>query len=130
MTFICPTCSKDSLMIDSSIELPPDSRSDEISVQIVRCFECGFVGLAIYEESRRGSLDSETFHHQGYYVVDTLLNSIRETIESCPNPKKSRCKCYAHKTIYQINEHGTWNWLEKLPLIKEFQMVIKSPKRH
>jgi hypothetical protein len=129
MPFICPSCSISSLIIDSSIELSPDSRSDEISIQLVKCLECNFIGLAIYEESRRGSLSSESLHHHGYYVANTLLSSIKETIESCPDPKNSKCKCAAHCILNQVNEFGRWSWLENVSLIKEFQMIFKSSKR-
>jgi hypothetical protein len=59
MSFVGPECHANSLAITQSIELPPDGRSDEISLQIVACQACGFAGTAVYEESRRGALDSE-----------------------------------------------------------------------
>ena len=96
---------------------------------MIHCFECNFIGLAIYEESRRGSLSSKSLHHYGYYVANTLLSSIKETIESCPDPKNNKCRCDAHSIFNQVNEFGKWSWLENLPLIKEFQMIFKSSKR-
>jgi len=73
MEFVCPKCLGASMKITSSIELPPDSRSDEITVQTLKCSKCGFAGLGIYEESRRRRLDSESFHHHGYHMDDSAL---------------------------------------------------------
>lgn len=57
MAFICPQCfGKGTLEIKVSMQLPSDSRSDEIALQTVGCSQCGFQGLAVYEESRRGTL--------------------------------------------------------------------------
>ena len=55
MSFACPECLTKSLKITAKLELPPDSRSDEITVQVVACSRCGFAGVAVYEESRRGA---------------------------------------------------------------------------
>jgi hypothetical protein len=48
--------------------LPADDQWDEIAVQDLRCSSmgCGFRGIAVYEESRRGALDSECVVHTGY----------------------------------------------------------------
>ena len=73
MEFVCTKCLGASMKITSSIELPPDSRSDEITVQTLKCSKCGFAGLGIYEESRRRRLDSESFHHHGYHMDDSAL---------------------------------------------------------
>ena len=95
--FQCPDCSNPrSLRITSRLELPPDSRSDEISLQIIQCRNCGFAGLAIYEESRRGSLDSEIVNHIGYHVHAQDLEILKAMIKRCPEPgrkpaRSSRC---------------------------------------
>ena len=70
MAFLCPACdAAGGLKITRRLELPPDSRSDEITLQIVRCRRCNFEGLAIYEESRRGALGDEAVDHRGYMVI-------------------------------------------------------------
>jgi hypothetical protein len=112
------------MSISASIELPSDSRSDEITVQILKCPKCGFAGLGIYEETRRGRLDSEIVHHRGYYSNDSTLVSIEKMINQCPKPKKSNCKCRSHLSFCSVDEIGRWNWLEKIPLKEEFRLLI------
>jgi hypothetical protein len=115
MGFICPKCCGISLEITSTIELPPDSRSDEITVQILKCTKCGFAGLGVYEETRRGGLGSESYYHRGYYVDDFTLSSLEKKISHCPEPKKHSCQCIIHKSFGCTNEFGRWNWLENIP---------------
>ena len=124
LVFICPRCRGGSMKINSSIELPPDSHSDEITVQTLKCSKCGFAGLGIYEETRRGRLDSESFYHRGYYVDDSTLDSIEKMIRQCPNPKKSGCRCRIHRSLGSANEFGRWNWLEKIPHKETFKLQI------
>ena len=124
MGFVCPRCHGGSIKITSRIELPPDSRSDEVSVQILRCSKCGFAGLGIYEETRRGRLDSESVHHHGYYMDDSTLASIENMIRQCPKPKKSGCRCRIHSSLRRVNEFGRWDWLEKIPRKETFQLQI------
>jgi len=124
MEFACPRCRGGSMRITSSIELPPDSRSDEITVQILKCSKCGFAGLGIYEETRRGRLDSESIHHRGYYVDDSTLASIERMISKCLKPKKSGCRCRIHRSLGCVNEFGRWNWLEKIPYKETFKLQI------
>ena len=122
MKFVCPQCRGVSMKINKSIELPPDSRSDEITVQILKCLKCGFNGLGIYEESRRGDLDSESVDHRGYYVDDRIIASIEKMIGQCPEPKKSSCRCRIHRTLSCINKFGRWNWLGKIQHKERFKL--------
>ena len=71
MPFRCPACHQPSLEIVQSLELPADDQWDEIAVQELRCSgpACGFRGIAVYEESRRGALDSECVVHTGYVLT-------------------------------------------------------------
>lgn len=124
MSFICPRCLGASMKITSSIELPPDSRSDEITVQTLRCTKCGFAGLGIYEESTRGRLDSESIHHLGYNIDESVLTSIEKMIRKCPKPKSSGCRCIIHRSLGSVNDFGRWNWLEKIPLKDAFKIQI------
>lgn len=123
MSFVCPQCSLVSLKIGLRIELPPDSRSDEITVQIIRCSSCGFAGLAIYEESRRGVLDSESVYHRGYYVKSETLASIQKLIRECPESGNPYCQCSVHKTFARLNGFGRWNWLNSVSHFGTFKLV-------
>ena len=66
MSFVCPECRGASLEIGPRMQLPSDSRSDDIAVQVLQCARCDFRGVAIYEESRRGASDS--WQHFGYHL--------------------------------------------------------------
>jgi len=113
--FTCPDCSRaGSLRITLRIELPPDSRSDEIALQVVECSDCGFAGIAVYEESRRGPLDTETWDHTGYHLPKTELRDLRKTIRSCHHPTNPRCSCAAHQRLSQTDASGRWNTLHNL----------------
>jgi len=122
MKFVCPQCRGVSMKINESIELPPDSRSDEIAVQTLKCLKCGFNGLGVYEESRRGSLDSESVDHRGYYVDDCIIASIEKMIGQCPEPNKSSCRCRIHQILSRVNKFGRWNWLDKIPHKERFKL--------
>lgn len=111
MAFICPDClTPGSLTIRHSIALPSDSRSDEIALQVVECAACGFRGAAVYEESRRGSLDSEAWEHTGYRVTDAVVETLIDQIRRCPAPSKENCRCPTHLALGQKDERGRWQW--------------------
>ncbi|MCJ7739686.1 MAG: hypothetical protein MUQ10_20635 [Anaerolineae bacterium] len=112
MSFRCPECSAQSLAITRSFELPADSRSDEITLQIVKCSSCGFAGIAVYEESRRGALDSESFSHTSYRVIAADLRRLKHMIGRCPRPRDSRCGCAAHQSLGRRDASGRWNGLQ------------------
>lgn len=107
MGFACPTCQRpDSLRITHTLELPPDGRSDEITLQIVCCAHCGFRGTAVYEESRRAAADS--WHHDGYETAEIHTNQLAQAISQCPQPGNIRCDCLAHKQYGKTDENGRW----------------------
>jgi hypothetical protein len=122
LVFYCPQCLAFSLQICSTLELPFDSRSDEISLQILKCAKCGFVGLGVYEESRRGKLDSESIEHRGYILDDSEMSNIEKMIKKCPNPKNSNCKCKVHHSLSTITKEGRWNWLKKAHIKESFKI--------
>jgi len=125
MPFLCPECSGSrSLDITSKLELPSDSRSDEITLQIVKCSHCGFAGIAVYEESRRGALDSESIDHTGYHVSAKDLNMLQKTIKQCPKPTNPRCNCSAHRKLGKKNASGRWGGLDAICLEKAFPMKL------
>jgi len=123
MSFRCPACQgARSLRITSSLELPPDSRSDEITLQLIKCSRCDFVGVAVYEESRRGALDDDSFHHFGYPVSQAHWDRLRELMERCPDPRNPRCSCPAHRRLATYNEWGRWNGLDAIPHGRPFEL--------
>jgi transcription elongation factor Elf1 len=107
--FRCPQCdAANSLSIVASIELPSDSRSDEIAVQLVTCARCAFSGAAVYEESRRGSLDGEAWDHIGYVLTSDAYLEVSRLVLSCPNPGDGNCPCDAHRILGSTDETGRW----------------------
>lgn len=113
MPFYCPQCGgRGSLEISQGIELAPDARSDEITLQVVDCKDCGFSALAVYEETRRGSFESDGWQHQGFIVAEADLAAVRETIQSCPDPHNGRCRCPAHRSLGELDNQGCWQGLE------------------
>ena len=124
MPFTCPECLRSALAISLSLELPPDARSDEITVQVVSCAGCGFEGLAVYEESRRGGFDSEVVDHRGYRVPLEAVTAIRRKIARCPNRRNPRCRCATHTFLGKTNAHGRWVGLRDVELGPSFPMVL------
>jgi hypothetical protein len=115
MPFYCPQCSAHrSLEIIFKIELPPDNYSDDITLQVVECSRCGFSGIAVYEESRRGDSDTDLFNHIGYHVREDDLNELKQTIKQCPEPNNKRCKCPVHRQLSRKDAQGQWNALEDM----------------
>jgi hypothetical protein len=112
MALICPDCAAKSLTITSSLELPPDARSDEITLQVVRCARCRFLAIAVYEESRRGGFDSESVDHRGFRASPDDVRAIEKTISACPQPRNPRCRCAAHRALGGRDARGRWNGLE------------------
>ena len=126
MPFLCPECSSSqrSLKIKARIELPPDSRSDEIALQIVVCSQCRFAGIAVYEESRRGALDSESFTHVGYRASAEDVRRLRRMIQQCPEPRNWRCKCPVHQELGAQDSSGRWNGLKDVPCERVFELRL------
>jgi hypothetical protein len=109
MAFHCPDCKNlKTLQIINRIELPPDARSDEISLQIVKCNSCKFEAVAIYEESHRGALDSDVFDHYGYALDQKEIKGLKTLIRQCPEPKNLRCSCDTHTTLKRNDSFGRW----------------------
>lgn len=111
MTLACPDCGG-SLAIRSRIELPSDSRSDEIAVQILECPACNFKGVGVYEESRRGAEDS--WDHTSHRLPAGELEALAGQIARCPNPADARCGCPTHAALGRRDESGRWAGVEGL----------------
>ncbi|MBD3205470.1 hypothetical protein GF319_03875 [Candidatus Bathyarchaeota archaeon] len=113
MGFLCPECKNKELEITSSIEIPPDTRSDEITLQVLRCTRCGFKSLGLYEESRRGNLREEYVNHKGIYIPEAELKDIELMIKKCPDPRNSKCICDSHR-YFSVKAKGRWKCIERL----------------
>ncbi|OGO17191.1 MAG: hypothetical protein A2Z14_16790 [Chloroflexi bacterium RBG_16_48_8] len=125
MPFQCPNCSSQgSLRITASLELPPDARSDEISLQVVQCSNCNFCGLTVYEELRRGAFNSEMVNHTGYYMHDGDQKSVVQMIKKCPKPADPRCSCSSHRKLGRKNNHGQWDGLDEIQSGSSFCMKL------
>ena len=107
MQYYCPKCSTLSLEIGSVIQFAPDSRSDEIVLQLIACQRCGFRGVAVYEESHRGSLSRTHWEHTGYRVGGDELNVLNQAITACPDPCNPRCNCPVHILLGR-RSFGRW----------------------
>ena len=124
LVFFCPKCLSGFLEISSRLELPSDSRSDEIAIQVLRCSKCGFMGLGVYEESRRGGLDFESVDHRGIVLDESEILNIEKKIKKCPKPMDSGCKCSVHRSLGVVNDDGRWSWLQKLTIKDSFKLKI------
>lgn len=103
MAFKCPACDAPKLEISFTLELPPQGDDDEITLQTLKCAGCGFHGVAVYRESRHGSLDSESWSHNGYPIEDKALERLNEALLLCPNHRDKRCPCPTHVAFAQKN---------------------------
>lgn len=114
MPFLCPECTAKSLVIVLTLELPPDSHWDEIALQTLSCTQCTFAGLAVYQESRRGALDAEIVHHEGYRITRADWQRVERAIKRCPTPNDRRCECFAHRAFGRTEASGRWTGLETI----------------
>ncbi len=109
MPFVCPQCQfSGTLEIARSIALPPDSMSDDIILQIVTCSRCRFRNVAVYEESRRGALDSESWDHRVYVAQAADVESLESKIKQCPAPSDDDCQCAIHGELAVRSPGGRW----------------------
>ncbi len=113
MAFICPSCKAPSLESLLGMEFPPDGQSDEVTLQLLACKACGFLGASVYEESRRGSLDHESFHHFGWALSRDDHDTLRAAMMSCKKPNDARCTCKAHKLLGRTNDSNYWDGLRQ-----------------
>jgi hypothetical protein len=111
--WICPDCGEAGLAGGLGIELPPDSWSDEISLGPISCTLCAFRGIGVYQESRRGRLDSESWQHAGYPAAGSLCDALQQSINLCPDAGKKNCTCPTHQMLGTTDANGAWNWLKK-----------------
>ena len=99
----------------ASLSLAGDSRSDEIRFQLFRCAHCGQPAAGAYEESRRGSLDSECWDHYAFAVDESGWQRCQQLLTVCPNPDEEACGCCAHQQLGRYDASGRWLGLKALP---------------
>ena len=116
----CPKCLNYSLKITDKLELPPDSHSDEITLQVIRCDQCSFEGIAIYEESRRGNLNDYSYNHTGYEVSIKALNQIKSVIKNNQKIPQRFFEVY--------DENKRWVWINSQTPKKVFPIKIDIQK--
>jgi hypothetical protein len=87
--------------ITFALELPPTEIDDEVALQTLKCTDCGFRGIAVYRESRRGRLDSQSWHHEGYPITDAALEKLYQEFLLCPSPRDRSCGCATHRRLSQ-----------------------------
>jgi hypothetical protein len=125
MPFRCPQChTPDSLEIIASIDLSPDRRTGEISLQVLGCSACVFRGLAVYAESRAGSDERDDFEHTGYWVSPDAVENVLAAIRSCPEPRNILCQCPAHRRLGEKDVYGMWSGLLELKHGRTFSMRL------
>lgn len=125
MAFECPSCKANALDITLSLEFPSDAQSDEITLQIVTCVNCQFQGVAVYQESRRGSLASESWHHDGYQISKSAIEDLSKVMELCPSPGDSECSCPSHRSLGKVNKQQYWDGLKGIEIERQFNMRLE-----
>jgi hypothetical protein len=125
MPFECPRCNDlQSMEIVTSIQLPKGRCMNEITLQIVECGLCKFSGLAVYEEGRRGAVDTRAWRHTGYQLEISELRIIKKVIMACPNRMNPSCECPAHLIFGACDAHGEWLGLENIDPRGRFPMHL------
>ena len=124
MSFICPQCDAPTLEMIRSLELPGDSFSDEITLQQIACYRCGLRGTSVYQESRRGQLDSESWDHTGYRLDEGDYQRLDHLIQACPNPADKDCVCTAHIFFNLVGPTGQWQGLSRFRLSPSFILEL------
>ncbi len=110
MSIRCPDCQAGALSFVARLEVPPDGRWDEIGFCVYDC-RCGFRGVAVSCEERRGRLDTETVETYGLRLDDAHAQVLLELIRRCPDPSDRRCRCEAHLALGR-QEKGEWAGLD------------------
>lgn len=126
--FVCPDCLRlGSLRFVNRLEVDGDALWDEIALQTLVCESCGFAGLAVYKEERRGSFYSETVEHLGYRIDRAGYDVIRGLIEACPNRDAFDCGCPTHATLGSTDPTtAMWNGLAAYSITGNFPMRLIS----
>ena len=110
MAFECPQCkAKDTLQIVTAVELGAAAAADEAMIQIVECAHCQMQALAVYRESRGGSLQGESQSHRGYPLAPGAMKLLTALLQKCPDRFKRSCSCKAHLELAQRAAQEDWS---------------------
>ena len=94
---VCPDCAAESRFnFIATMELGPGEFSDETAFQLLECAQCALKIAAVYEESRRGRLRSETVSHKGYRTEPHEWLNLKTLVSQCSSPNNKSCLCPAH----------------------------------
>jgi hypothetical protein len=125
MSFQCPHCTDQrSLEIETSIQLFKGHCESETTLQIVECRRCQFVGAAVYEEGRRGAVDTRAWKHNGYFMDEPVLNRLKGLLLACPDRGEPNCTCTAHLELGICDGRGHWVGLEQFNPRDRFAMRL------
>ena len=123
MSFVCPRCTVPKLNITLGIELPPDKRADEITLQLLECSVCGWTGLGVYREYKRGmQVGNERFEHIGYHLPDGEYRMVRRLLSRCPSRRNPFCDCMVHRMLGHRDLDGNWDGLNTIRTHESFQL--------
>jgi len=123
--FCCPECGEASLAITKAIELHPDARWNEITLQLLWCRGCDFEGVGVYKENNWGA--SEVVERHGYRTPISTRVRLSELIEQCPKRSDRRCECSSCATLSATDAQGNWNWLQQQGVGERFP-IRRMPK--
>src|SRR5687767_4941516 len=99
MALACPACGSKNYEVVSSLAVPPDESSDEEHLQVACCLACRARFGAVYEASRRGALDSESWHHFAISTDAEEARGLENLIAACPDQSNRRCPCTVHHLL-------------------------------
>ena len=110
MHWNCPKCQDRKLEAHPTkvLQLDGDAWSDEISLQLAVCQSCCQQFVLVYQESRRGSLDSDCFSHEGYWLDSQTAAELERWVTLCPDRHSSLCRCCAHVHFSRVDSAGRW----------------------
>lgn len=79
----------------------------------------------MYEEARRGALNTESWEHTGYRMGGDELAVLAESIRCCPDPKNPHCRCPVH-IILGRRSFGRWVGLRGFDILDRFPMRLEG----
>lgn len=91
-------------------------------MQTLKCDNCDTYAFSAYEESRRGSLDSECSDSWAFTVTQEDYEKVLNLNLLCPNPEQFDCDCTAHKLLGEADETGRWKKLSQFTALQDFKL--------
>lgn len=120
--FYCPSCDQhDVLIINTTVDIPEHTQYDEVCVQSIQCLSCDKHGMAVYEESRRGSLQDESVNHFGYWLEPESQINLDRLLKSC---QENQTKDVSITKLIQIYKNLFTNKEIKVDLSTQFNIEV------